>query len=295
MRDRPTGTRIAVVAMMLIGALAITACGDDDGDEAPRPRTLAVEVTERGEKRFGLSAPRSVEAGLVEISLSSPAGKTTHDAQLLRVDGEHTAEEVVKAISAAGEAPIPRWLSPAGGVGQTKAGVRSSATQQLAPGKYYILDTGQPEGDNVKSYFETGAIAALEVTGKLGAQELPETDAKITAKDYTFTARGLKAGSNQIRFENAGKEPHHVIAFPYRKGATLADVRKAFMQEGPPAGPSPVDSENIVGAATLAGGTKQVTELRLRSGKYALVCFLSDRKGGPPHMAKGMIAEASVE
>ncbi len=80
--------------MMLAGALAVSACGGGDDDESPKLRTLAVEVTERGENRFALSAPRSVEAGLVEISLSSPSGKTTHYAQLLRVDGEHTAEEV---------------------------------------------------------------------------------------------------------------------------------------------------------------------------------------------------------
>ena len=46
---------------------------------------------------------------------------------------------------------------------------------------------------------------------------------------------------------------------------------------------------------TLEAGTQQVAKLDLKRGKYALLCFVSDRKGGPPHMAKGMIAEASVE
>jgi hypothetical protein len=119
--------------------------------------------------------------------MSSPAGSGTHDAQLVRVGGSHTADEVVNAIAAGEGAPIPRWLTPAGGVYQT----RGRATQ-LDPGNYYILDTGEPEGDNVKGYFETGAVAALEVTGELRAGKLPETDAKVTAEDHTITARGLK-------------------------------------------------------------------------------------------------------
>ena len=34
--------------------------------------------------------------------------------------------------------------------------------------------------------------------------------------------------------------------------------------------------------------------LELRQGRYALVCFLSDRKGGPPHVVKGMVTEVDV-
>ncbi len=29
-------------------------------------------------------------------------------------------------------------------------------------------------------------------------------------------------------------------------------------------------------------------------GKYSLVCFIEDRKGGPPHVAKGMVGETTV-
>ena len=143
---------------------------------------------------------------------------------------------------------------PPGEWGQTKAGSSGRASQRLAPGKYYILDTGEPEGENVKSYAETGATAAFEVTG--GAAPL--------------------------------------IAFPYRKGTRLADVKKDFMEEVEASGPPPVDFEGGAGTAVLEGGMKQVAELELKRGKYALVCFISDRKGGPPHVAKGMVAEAAV-
>ena len=280
-------------------ALAISGCGDDDdeaGGASSKPQRLGITVAEQGKNKFAVSAPKSVKAGIVEISLSTTGSpRTMHDAQLVRVDGNHTVDEVLKFIAAGEGAPTPRWLFAAGGVGQTRGGETSAVTQQLTPGRYFILDTGEPEGENVKSYAETGATAQLEVTRGAGGGELPKTDSKVTAKDYTFTASGLKPGRNRIEFDNAGKELHHLIAFPYRKGTTLADVKKAFReQEEEASGPPPVDFEGGAGTAVLEGGMKQVAELELKHGKYALVCFISDRKGGPPHVAKGMVAEAAV-
>jgi len=274
-------------------ALTITACGsDDESSSSSKPQNLAVEVTGQGQGKFSLEAPESVEAGVVEISLETPGDQTSHDAQLVRVEGDHSVDEVLEFIAKEG-APTPDWLFAAGGVGPTATG--ASATQQLAPGTYYILDTGEPEGDDVKSYAEEGATAALEVTGEATDGELPSTDAKITATEYSFTASGLKAGKNEVEFDNAGKELHHVIAFPYAEGADFAAVKKAFSEMGEPSGPPPVDFEGITASAVLEGGTKQVAELDLKRGKYALVCFVSDRKGGPPHVAKGMITEAVVK
>jgi hypothetical protein len=57
----------------------------------------------------------------------------------------------------------------------------------------------------------------------------------------------------------------------------------------------PLDFEHTSNTARIEGGTKQITELDLdKPGKYALLCFVSDRRGGPPHVAQGMIAEATV-
>jgi hypothetical protein len=285
--------RLALVA--LTAALTIAACGDDDDSGVPaKPEKLAIEVTEQRQGKFRLSAPGSVQAGLVEISLRPPAGEATHDAQLVRVVGDHTRDEVVATVSTFG-APIPRWLIPAGGVGQTGGDAIGRTVKRLEPGKYFILDTDEPEGDNVKSYAETGATAALEVTGEPGTAELPQTDANVTAKDYTFAVSDLKAGKNEIAFENAGKQPHHLMAFPYRKGATLDEARTFLTEEGEGSVPPPLDFAGTTRTSTLASGDKQIVELDLKRGKYALVCFLSDREGGPPHAAKGMIVETAVE
>lgn len=290
--------RLLPVTLVLSGALMFSACGDDDSKDGAaskaQPQPLAVEVIKEGENKYRMTASQSVAAGLVEISFTAPAGRGTHDAQLVRVEGEHEVEEVLKYLGSEG-APAPEWLFAAGGVGQTAGGATTKTTQELMPGSYYILDTDEPEGDNVKSYAERGATTALEVTGEASGGELPEADAKITAKDYSFASSALKAGKNTVAFDNVGKEPHHVIAFPYAAGADFADVKTFFSQEGPPKGRPPVDFAGATRTAALEGGTKQVTELDLKRGKYAFICFISDRKGGPPHLAKGQIVEATVE
>jgi len=64
---------------------------------------------------------------------------------------------------------------------------------------------------------------------------------------------------------------------------------------GPPSGPPPIDFENGFTTAVIDGGIEQVTDLELKKGKYAMICFIQDRKGGPPHVMQGMIAEANVQ
>jgi hypothetical protein len=166
-------------------------------------------------------------------------------------------------------------------------------TEVLEPGTYYVLDT-ESAGGSEQPNARKGGVAKFEVTGE-ATGELPATDATITAKDYAFEATGVKAGKNRLTFENAGDELHHLIAVPIRKGATFAEVKKLFSSNEEPKGPPPVDFENGLATAVIDSGQKQVAELEFKKGKYALVCFITDREGGPPHVAKGMIDELDVE
>ncbi|CAN0495920.1 unnamed protein product, partial [Phaeothamnion confervicola] len=59
-------------------------------------------------------------------------------------------------------------------------------------------------------------------------------------------------------------------------------------------GPPPVDFSRETISGTLAGGTSEILALDLEPGRYALLCFASDRAGGPPHVAMGMIGEVTV-
>jgi hypothetical protein len=273
----------------------MAACGDDSDDSGGSETTqVPISVAPAGGGKFTMTAPKTVKAGLAEITLTAPPGQVSHDAQLVKVEGDHTQAEVLKFLGQEG-APTPPWLFAAGGVGSTAGGKSSTVTQNLEPGKYFIVDTSEPEGDDVPSFGEQGAVSELEVTGDTSDASLPKTGATITAKDFSFTTSGLKPGTNQVTFDNTGKEIHHVVVAPFAKGATFDQVKKAFAEEGEPSGPPPVDFEKTVNLAALEGGTTQVADLDLPAGKYAFICFISDRAGGPPHVAKGMINEVDVQ
>jgi len=100
-----------------------------------------------------------------------------------------------------------------------------------------------------------------------------------------------------VRFENKGKEPHIMVAAPIADGVSIDKVKEFFASEGPPpAGgpPPPLDFENAVSLQALDAGQSEVTTINFKPGRYAFVCFLNDRAGGPPHFAKGMLQEVKV-
>jgi plastocyanin len=290
MRDKLISKlRVPALALIVAAPIGLAGCGGFIGNEqaATTPTTLAITATEAG-KRLRLSVPKSVPAGLVTVELTN-SGKAFHEAQLVRLDPGHTPHDALRVIAAEG-APTPDWIHVAGGTGPASPGGKRSATQRLRPGNYIVYDAPfQNEGKGLKF-----GLASFKVVGEPDdSGELPKAVAKIEAHDYGFRASGLTVGKNMIEFSNTGTEPHHVIAVPYKRGATLAKLRKAFRQTG--GAEAPLDFANVAYTARIDGGAKQITELDLdKPGTYALLCFVSDRKGGPPHVALGMIAETRV-
>jgi len=279
--------RATLAVLCAASAVAVAACGDDNNDKASSaPKTAAVTATEAG-KRPKLSIAKSIPAGVVTVTLTN-TGKFPHEASLIRIDDGHSTVEAIKAFEDNSDAPIPTWIHGAGGTGPVAPGGSASATQRLVPGSYVLGDSAARDQE---LKLKAGAVA-FKVEGEAGGGDLPATTAKIEAFEYGFKTSGLKAGKNTIEFSNTGKELHHVIAAPFRPGATLAQVKKAFEKEN---GQPPLDFDNVRGTTVLDGGAKQVTELDFaKPGKYALLCFIQDRAGGPPHVAKGMVAEVDV-
>ena len=280
---------VPALALIVVASIGLAGCGDHLGDKqaAATPSKLAITATEAG-KQLRLSVPKSVSAGIVTIELTN-AGKAFHEAQLIRLDPGHTREDALKVIAAEG-APSPGWIHVAGGTGPAPPGGKRSATQRLRPGNYIAYDAPfQNEGKGLKF-----GVASFKVEGEAdGGGELPKAVAKIEAYEYGFRTSGLSVGKNTIEFSNTGTEAHHVIAVHYKPGATLAEVRKAFREDG--GADPPLDFAHVLYTARIDAGAKQITELDLdKPGKYALLCFVSDRKGGPPHVAQGMVAEITV-
>lgn len=277
------------------GALLVAGCGagaDTDttamtsgGGTGGEPAAADFTVS-GGKDDTKFKGPKSVPSGAVAITLTND-GDTPHSLQLIRADGDYTEDEVFEELGKAVEGEgVAEWFSPYGGVMITEPGESRTTTQVLEPGMYWGID--DESGDPVKS-----ARVAFEVTEGEGGGELPAADATITATDFAFATDGLKAGTNKVLFENDGEEWHHVVASPITGDATLEDV-KAFFQEEEPEGPPPI-SEEGVSTAIIPGGTSEVTDLELEPGRYALLCFISNRAGGPPHVAYGMVEEAVIE
>jgi hypothetical protein len=272
--------RSCVCAFALIAALALAACGDSEDAQE-----LSFTVESKG-KTSTVTAPESAEAGLAEITLTNDSDSEA-DLQLIRVEGDHSPEEVVEGFGQAAQGKsFPEWLFAAGGVGTLEAGETAEVEQVLQPGDYYAFNLesgGQPSPHDV---------AVTEVSGEESDSEIEEGDATVEAAEYVFNAETLPSGEVEIAFDNIGAQPHHLIASPIKGDATAEEVEKAFKEEK---GPPPLEEKGTLSTAVLEGGEAQLVEMDLEPGRYALYCFITDREGGPPHALKGMVDEVEVK
>ncbi len=285
-------------------AIPVAGCGDDDKEDAAaaKPTTFAITATAEGTKKKALEFPSTVKAGLVTLTLTN-SDTVGRSAQIIRVTGDQTVDDVLKVVNAE-ETKIPDFMQDGGGLGEVAAGETASATQNLGPGKYVIWDDAGGDEEDEPGNDELGAKGEFTVTGEASDAELPAVAATVTAtdsgtdtkeKEYGFEFEGLKAGTNQVRFENTGDQLHHALFLPIAKGKTIKDAEAAFASQDAPTGPPPVDFENGVGTTVIDGGIAQNISLDLKAGSYAVICFLSDRDGGKSHVEDGMIKELTVE
>ncbi len=254
-----------------------TSSSDPLRDAGTRPARLNITVDDVGRTRFRYRAPPTVRGGLVEIRLRNMSA-APRKAQLWRIEGDHTVPEALRI-----RRPQPDWLRTAGGVSLTEPGRTSSTLQALPAGRYFVafvLDT-------------PGMVASFTVTGAATVPDPPRAPARVEAKDFSFRVSGLKAGRNSVDFDNTGAEPHHAYFTPMRAGVDLKDVTR-FFGARTSTGPPPVDPETVRETVVLEGRERQVTQLDLPAGRYALICFVRGRKGGPRHLELGMINEVTV-
>ncbi len=278
---------------LVLGVMSLgpAACGDDPDEEggatAARATPLVIRTSDAGSGIFEIDAPKRIRGGLVDLKYTNASAEIGAGvAQLLRIDGAHTPQEIlVNLPSGDVAAPIPDWLHVAGGIGATPSGQTVRATLNLPPGKYAVTDRG--------------ALAEFEVTaGENGA--LPASTATFVAttgpKD-SLEASALHVGKNRLRLVNRGKEMHQPFMVPILPGKTIADVKRFFMQFDA-SRPAPVDFERAVATAMVEGDTEQVVDFEPLgpAGKYVVVCFLADRDGqGGSHFYQGALAEVDVK
>ena len=129
--------RLALGAAAVLAAAAFAACGSDSEEE---PQKLDFQVNVSG-NTTAVTVPEKAETGLAEITYGNNS-QGEADLQLIRVEGEHTAKEVVDGLITATEGkPFPDWFFAAGGVGLIGPGEIVTTKQVLQPGTYYAFNT----------------------------------------------------------------------------------------------------------------------------------------------------------
>jgi hypothetical protein len=296
------GRALALLAATAL-CLASAACGSDEGSPGgpttesskiakPSKGAVTFETTEPSEDEVAISGPDAVEAGVTRITLRN-AGERPHDAQIVRVEDDRTAEEVIShSVDAEEGAPIPYWITDGGGLGTVAPGESATVTERLESGTYYVLDGESPKGSDTPNA-RLGGVTKFDVVNET-SDPLFGTGVRIAARDHYFRTVGIEPGANHVTFHNVGQQFHQIVALPLVGGATLADARKYLETEGETSGPPPVDFDDAIRTAAIDGGQRQIMWLDFKKGRYALVCFLNDRDGGRSHLAKGMIDELDV-
>lgn len=153
---------------------------------------------------------------------------------------------------------------------------------------------GPPEeGEEGPAHNTLGMIQPLTVTPGDGEATLPESESTITASDHAFDVN-VAAGQQTVTFLNEGPdEVHHAVFFPFVEGVdetTAEQVLDTFLasedEEAPP--PPELDFEGGEGGGDFglfSAGMGATYETEFQSGRtYAVVCFIQDRAGGPPHV-----------
>lgn len=281
------------VALALAGAFA--ACKSDrpssdsagtpaGSAEAAAPAPVTVTMTA---KDYAFDGPAQIAAGSVTLQLKNE-GKEVHQAQLVRLEGGKTAQDLMAAMKQHG--PPPDWMKFVGGPNAAAPGHEVSATSVLEPGNYaWLCFIPSPDG---VMHAAKGMVRPFEVTAAPAgaATALPETDITVTLVDYDFQfSEPLTAGKHRIMIENAGPQAHELVMVKLPPGKTIKDFAAwAESMKGPP------PAEPVGGVGVLEQGMRATFSADLAAGDYGLICFVPDVKDGKMHLVHGMMKDIKV-
>jgi hypothetical protein len=285
---------LLAAALLATSLFALSACGKKTTKAAVKPSALTLSLDPAG-KAAKYTVPATAKGGLVELTFkNNVGGGAPHAAQLIRILGSHTPQEVLKII-ASNSNKTPAWSRAEGGVGPVAPMTAGTATLDLPAGKYLVADLGGPSSG--PPAYTTFTVTA----GPTGP--LPPAPATVkaaqTAKDkfaWQLSGSPLKAGANAVTFDSGGKQSLHFVGlFKVKGNPSMAAIIKGLKSNGPP--PPFVDQNSFFNTAVLDGGKAENTQLVARSGPgtYVLFCPLTDRDGGKPHFEEGLLKTVTVK
>lgn len=305
-------TRTATAVLLSLSVL-VTACGDDDDTEAGSTGTEATteettestdtsEEAEGGEQASTDSAtldltltddgleglPESIPGGAVEVTLTLEGSREYASLDFARVDEGVTVEQFAEGIAPVFEGgPFPGFFQTNSGLPETEPGTPTTATILLEPGSHIVWFEGISESEDAPPPVLGEPLEVTEGTG-----ELPEGDGEIVARDYDFEVD--VSGPGTMVFRNEGPDQlHHAVLvdFGTNDPAVVEQAIGPLVQGGeddPPPDIEGFDPEQVNfdmgGSGVFGPGLGGTFEAEVTSGNtYAVVCFISDRAGGPPH------------
>lgn len=170
------------------------------------------------------------------------------------------------------------------GLADVIVGHSAVVTENLAPGKYYLIDIANPPSGPppVTTLTVKPATANIEQDSDLVSQ----TTVSATSADR-FVAPRNWPHQGTYTFRNTSDTLHFMSLTPVKNGTTDSQIQAYFdsgSQNPPPflkAGPS------IGNDVTSPGQSLQLT-YNLPRGTYVLLCFIADDQTGMPHAFMGM-------
>ena len=280
--------------------------GQDEGGEATAVSIVADDYV------FS-EAPAEIEAGLIDVTFENTGG-AEHELALIEI-GDTPIDQVGEDIAPAIEGgPFPEYAENLAIPLFAGGGETLETSMLVAEGNYALIcsltgvapeeDAATPttavegiggeeeEEEEGPPHYTLGMIRPLTVTAGNADAALPEAESTVTARDYSFDVN-VSAGQQTVNFTNEGPDQvHHAVFFPFNEGVDEAAAEAALdtflasedEEAPPPPEFDPEGLENTIDFGLFSTGLGASYEADFQSGRtYAVLCFIQDRSGGPPH------------
>lgn len=279
--------RAVAASMLLVGAaslsaIAATAPAQAAGASGAATANVAVSIS----KKRVITMPTTIQPGVSTFQITTAAKRS--DFQLAQPAAGYTAQEAARDIEKGldkGKIPqLKRFEANVTLLGGTAATADKGGTLSvtLDPGAYWAIDVNT--NDPAKFF-------AFTVAGDDTGNVLPDSvtlKAKASAKWANNPAAIPRKGN--LTFKNASSQNHFMEMIRLKKGKTLKDFKRWFLNEEGPSGPPPVDFRTGLSIGVTSPGHSMTTAYKLPRGTYVMLCFWPDASmGGAPHAFMGMI------
>lgn len=300
--------RVALLALVAVGALLLAGCSDDDSTESSSDGTTGTtaatddtmaDVASTDVQTVAIDGgdfsydgvPSEIPAGAVTVELTN-TGEEEHQATILAVPDGQAPEEYLAAAAAAGGVPDDAEFF--GGPNGVEPGQTRSATTALDAGDYVVVCFIPSPSDGIPHAVK-GMVAPFTVTEGDAPAELATEDQQIELLDYSFDLPDDLDPTAPVTIRNVGEEPHELVAYRVADGSTYDDAL-ALLTTPPGTGATPPEPFPLAGGsgvAAMSPGVANGTDLEMTDGTYVLICFLPDADG-LPHFLRGMVQPFEV-